>query len=249
MVMTPQNPLNQSFKDRLRGGRDQYADDLRASLRYWGFSAATYTLRKNLLPLVKKFVSGEVLDAGAGGLHGRQLIEKYSREYRSVDIKDRHGDLDLVADIQDLSILEADVFDCVFCSQVLEHLPHPEKALAEFHRVLRSGGHVLITVPHLSALHEEPHDYFRYTPYGLKNLMEEAGFEILELNRSGGLITFVTHPVSYVLNTVGWRIPVFRWLVWLLNFLLVVWPSVFFDWVFRTGRIWPTNIIAVGRKR
>lgn len=155
----------------------------------------------------------------------------------------------MVADIQDLSAIEDDAFDCVFCSQVLEHLPHPGKALAEFHRVLRTDGCVLITVPHLSALHEEPHDYFRYTPYGLRSLMEEAGFEILDLRRSGGLITFVTHPISYVLNTLGWKIPVFRWLIWFLNFVFVVWPSVFLDWAFRTSRVWPTNIIAAGRKR
>jgi len=248
MQTYPDEGSRPELRERLRVGRDRFARDLRSTLCYWFFSAAMYSLRKDLLPVIARYLSGRTLDAGAGGLHARQLVENFCSEYVSVDIMDRHGELDIVGDIQHLTQVEDSSFDSVFCSQVLEHLPHPEKALAEFHRILSSGGHVVISVPHLSALHDEPHDYFRYTPYGLSNLLEEAGFEVLELKSSGGLITFLTHPVSYVLNTVGWRIPVIRWVIWFLNLVFIVLPSVFLDWGFRTSRIWPTNVIAVGRK-
>lgn len=43
-------------------------------------------------------------------------------------------------------------FDFVFSFHALEHIPHPEKALAEMARVLRSGGTYLIGTPNKSRL-------------------------------------------------------------------------------------------------
>ena len=40
--------------------------------------------------------------------------------------------------------------DLVVASEVIEHLIEPGRAVAEFHRVLRPGGHVLITVPNVA---------------------------------------------------------------------------------------------------
>ncbi|MEX0701453.1 MAG: methyltransferase domain-containing protein [Planctomycetales bacterium] len=37
-----------------------------------------------------------------------------------------------------------DAFDCVTCGWVIEHLPHPEPGLREFHRVLKPGGSMLL---------------------------------------------------------------------------------------------------------
>jgi SAM-dependent methyltransferase len=38
-------------------------------------------------------------------------------------------------------------FDSILCFDVLEHVPDYQPALAEFHRVLERGGHLLLTVP------------------------------------------------------------------------------------------------------
>ncbi len=40
-------------------------------------------------------------------------------------------------------------FDCVTCLEVIEHLIFPEKAISEISRVLKPGGHVIITVPNI----------------------------------------------------------------------------------------------------
>ncbi|MDP6415699.1 MAG: class I SAM-dependent methyltransferase, partial [Gammaproteobacteria bacterium] len=223
---------------------------LRESGAYWYFSATTFTLLRALLPLVREFCSGRVLDAGAGGLHGRRLLEPYSCEYVSVDIADtgQHGELDLIADVQDLTAIDDMQFDCVYCSQVLEHIPRPDSALREFFRVLKPGGYVLVSAPHLSALHEEPHDYYRYTQHGLRYQLESSGFEVVKMCSAGGLMTFIAHPFSYVLNSVFWRLPVIRWLFWLINLIVLVLPPSALDHLLCTNRKWPTNIIAVGRK-
>ena len=38
-------------------------------------------------------------------------------------------------------------FDAVVCTEVIEHMPHVEKGIAEMHRVLRSGGRLYLTFP------------------------------------------------------------------------------------------------------
>ena len=61
------------------------------------------------------------------------------------------------------------------CTQVLEHVPDPGAALSEFLRVLRPGGRVAISTPLTWFLHETPHDYYRYTSYGLTHLSTRPG--------------------------------------------------------------------------
>jgi SAM-dependent methyltransferase len=80
--------------------------------------------------------------------------------------------------------------DGIMCNEVLEHVPEPSAALDEIRRVLRPGGLAYITVPQAWGLHYEPHDYYRYTPYGLRYLLEKSYFELLETRRMGGLFTY-----------------------------------------------------------
>ena len=245
---TDPDDINQMKPGHLLSGRRHFANDLRDSGAYWYFSAITFTLRRALLPLVQKYCTGRVLDAGAGGLHGHQLLGPYCHEYVSVDIANQGGELDIIADVQDLTSIDDKQFDSVFCSQVLEHIPRPGSALKEFFRVLKPGGIALIAAPHLSALHEEPHDYYRYTQHGLQYLLESNGFEVVKICSAGGLITFIAHPFSYVLNSLFWRLPFIRWLFWFFNLLFLVIPPATLDNLFKTYRKWPTNIIVVARK-
>lgn len=66
-------------------------------------------------------------------------------------------------------------FDTVVSSQVLEHVPEPGLMMAEMARVLRPGGSLIVTAPHIWGVHEEPEDYFRFTSYGLRYLARKAG--------------------------------------------------------------------------
>jgi SAM-dependent methyltransferase len=74
---------------------------------------------------------------------------------------------------------------------VLEHVPEPNLVLEEFHRILKSGGHIFITTPFMHPLHEEPYDFYRYTPYALKTLVESAGFEVMFITPRGGWIVSI----------------------------------------------------------
>jgi len=80
-------------------------------------------------------------------------------------------------------------FDVVLCTQVLEHVAEPALVLAELRRVLRDGGELWLTVPFVGELHEEPHDHYRYTSYGLQGLCERAGFGEVRTWPLGGYFT------------------------------------------------------------
>lgn len=61
-------------------------------------------------------------------------------------------------------------FDYVIANQVFEHIENPWKAIDEVYRVLKVGGHVIITTPFLMQIHSLPTDYWRFTPDALKLL-------------------------------------------------------------------------------
>lgn len=71
-------------------------------------------------------------------------------------------------------------FEQIVCSEVLEHLADPHTAVSEMARVLKPGSRLLITTPFVYPLHEAPHDYQRFTQYGLRHLFEPY-FEIHEI--------------------------------------------------------------------
>jgi len=87
-------------------------------------------------------------------------------------------------------------FDTVLSVQVLEHTPRPGPLVAEMARVLAPDGLLILTAPFQFRLHEEPHDYFRYSPHGLRQLCADAGLEVTEVRQQGSLWSLVGHKLN-----------------------------------------------------
>jgi len=92
---------------------------------------------------------------------------------------------DIYADLASLPV-ENETFDVLICTQVLEHVPDPVRVLTEANRVLRPGGLAVVTVPFLSAEHEEPDDFYSFTSFGIREVFHRAGFEQVQVKKQFG---------------------------------------------------------------
>jgi SAM-dependent methyltransferase len=118
----------------------------------------------------------------------RRLDQRYGHLENFSTVRGDLEDPDLFAKLED------EQFDTVVCVNVLEHLDRPDVALAGFHRVLGSGGRVLILVPAHRSLHSAMDDAVRHRTRferdELVELLDGSGFEIERIspfNRLGVL--------------------------------------------------------------
>ncbi len=110
-------------------------------------------------------------------------------EVRTVNIDmSPHDTVDVVTDISKKLPFKDGVFDIVFMSNVMEHIPNPDLLMKESCRVLKTGGYLINIVPFFINLHSEPHDFFRYTHYMLEKLLVEVGFDVVEIEPIGDMI-------------------------------------------------------------
>ncbi|HEY2956156.1 MAG TPA: methyltransferase domain-containing protein [Candidatus Eisenbacteria bacterium] len=137
---------------------------------------------------------GVLLDVGCGSRPFARLFDGRVERYLGVDLPGSRflGDRppDAYARAERLPIADRSV-DTVLGLSMLTYLPEPGLALAEAHRVLKPGGALLLEFTQMAPLHDEPHDYFRFTRYAAAHLLERAGFESLEFIPIGGLMSRV----------------------------------------------------------
>lgn len=148
---------------------------------------------------------GRLVDLGAGVSPYYDLISQSVRDYIAIDYLSalplsEERPIRRVAGSAEAIPLATSSVDVVFCSQVLYQVHRPKNALCEIERVLRPGGHAIISVPHVSSLHLEPHDLYRFTPDGLDWLVSHAGLQTLSVHVQGQL--FASFALSLAMNLV-----------------------------------------------
>lgn len=155
------------------------------------FSLPLYLHRKPLLDAAQRAapqICGRVLDVGCGRKPYQSVFTSV-KEYVGVDVATSphlNPGMDRIYDGKTLPFEEGS-FDSVICTEVLEHCVDPKAMLAEMARVLCPGGHLFITVPFVFQHHEMPHDYFRFTRFGLKELVEENSLDMVWMDMRGGV--------------------------------------------------------------
>lgn len=180
-----------------------------------------------------------VLSVGAGGqvnLLLSQYQQKNNLRVTTFDIdSQRHPDI--LGDICTYQFTDNQKYDVVVVSEVLEHLHSPHMAVANLYSVLEYGGRLIITVPFVFPIHEKPHDYFRYTRYGLEFILRDfASVTIKERDSwSEAMAVLLTR---HLMET-GWPSRFLGPLFTLLVFL--TWPLIVL-----MGRIAPTPFITTG---
>lgn len=94
------------------------------------------------------------------------------------------------------SVIPANYFDYVVCTEVLEHTLQPFDAAREIHRILKPSGLVFVSVPFNFRIHGPLPDCWRFTEHGLRALFKD--FEIVELEALEATNRFLM-PVHYTL--------------------------------------------------
>jgi SAM-dependent methyltransferase len=148
-----------------------------------------YFARRGLYKNINNFskeIKGSILDVGCGRKPYRDIFKVDS--YIGMDLENEgHDHSNENIDVYYDGIrfpFEENTFDAIFTSQVFEHVFNPGIFLKEIHKVLKSGGKLLLTVPFVWDEHEQPNDYARYSSFGLKHVIEINGFKIIRQTKS-----------------------------------------------------------------
>jgi SAM-dependent methyltransferase len=150
-----------------------------------------------------------VLDAGAGECRFKDKLKKKLR-YIAVDTTwgDQDWDysnIDVMSHLENLPFASG-IFDSVICTQVLEHVREPQLVLDELSRILKEEGMICLTAPQGWGVHQPPHDYFRFTNYGLSYLLQKAGFEEITITPSCGYFGYLANHLTVVPKILFWQL-------------------------------------------
>ncbi len=135
-----------------------------------------------------------LLDAGAG--EGNYKRHFTSQRYFGLDLGVgdagwNYSRLDVVGDVSALPFRDA-AFDGCLNVVTLEHVREPGRAVAELARTLAPGGRLLLIAPHQWEEHQPPHDYYRFTRYGLQYLLHQAGLAEASIRPVGGFFRLLS---------------------------------------------------------
>jgi SAM-dependent methyltransferase len=141
-----------------------------------------YLSRKGLFDAImsKKYrMRGRVLDIGCGRMPYKRFFT--FNKYIGIEVGPfkKNSGVNVYFDGKFLPF-KSETFDSVISTQVFEHVFEPDRYLGELYRILKNDGVVLLTVPFVWDEHEQPTDYARYSSFGIKHLLSNHGFKILD---------------------------------------------------------------------
>jgi SAM-dependent methyltransferase len=138
---------------------------------------------------IKEYARGKLIDLGRGKVPLYAAYKDRVTDNVCVDWENTSHDnlyLDFECDLTtDLPFKDRE-FDTIILSDVLEHIPQPERLWKEMSRILSNNGRILMNVPFYYWLHEEPNDYYRYTEFALRRFVESSGLKVTLLKPIGG---------------------------------------------------------------
>ena len=139
------------------------------------------------LASAKPHMRGRVLDIGGSRVNKKGEFRPphagvTAWEYLNID---KAAEPDYLCDAEHVPLPDGSV-DCFLLCEVLEHVERPEVVLKEAARVLRFGGHGVLTMPFLYPVHADPHDFQRWTADKFRREIEAAGLRVISLEPLGG---------------------------------------------------------------
>ena len=129
-------------------------------------------------------IEGDILSIGSGDDSDNQgdFYKNYfykASSYTNSEVSEDFNS-NLTVDVRSMPEIKDESFDCVFCSGVLEHVDNYKTEFYEITRIFKNEGILLLGLPFRQALHMAPHDFWRFTEYGIRHMPRES-YEIHDL--------------------------------------------------------------------
>lgn len=166
---------------------------------------------------------GDVLDVGCGQSPYRFLLNPETTNYFGIDIVDAEKFDYANKEITPFNGKEIpfadEKFDCLLCTEVLEHVFEFEVLIGEMRRVLKNNGIGIVTIPWSARYHYIPYDFFRYTRSSLQKMFAE--FSSVQIKPRGSDIPVIANKliVLWMRNLLPkkpWRLIFFPlWLIFI----------------------------------
>jgi SAM-dependent methyltransferase len=204
----------------------------------------------NYARYLPQYARGKLLDLGCGKVPLYAAYREYISDNICVDWDNslhKNEFLDYSIDLTKTLDFEDEAFDTIILSDVLEHIPEPQRLLNEMARVLSQDGAILMNMPFYYRLHEAPHDYYRYTEYALRRFVDVSGLELVSLIPVGGTPEVLADFLAKNLNPLPLIGPALAMFVQWLTFLLVR-LKIGKRFSSRTSRIFPLGYFVIAKK-
>ena len=183
---------------------------------YWSHSRIEKAIIAN-----SHYAKGVLLDIGCGTKPYEKNFAVFVQKHWGLEYSPESGfwgnRADVFGDAAALPLVDNSV-DTILCTEVLEHVPNPEKVIAEFARVLRPDGILMTTAPFFYPIHDS-FDFFRYSDKGLAEIMQRHGLTVEKIQPLSG--TGVT--IALLFNLFWFDIG-FLWTKWLYPIGLLLRP-------------------------
>ncbi|HET9057230.1 MAG TPA: class I SAM-dependent methyltransferase [Chitinophagaceae bacterium] len=143
-----------------------------------------YVYQRSLLAYFEaaKLISGNVLEIGTGSGYGIKLISPKTTKFLTIDkfeslnitrLQETYKNVEFKKiNVPPLSEIPGNAFDYIITFQVIEHIKEDKSFVAEAHRVLKSGGFLIISTPNKKmSLTRNPWHVREYTTSELEKLL------------------------------------------------------------------------------
>jgi SAM-dependent methyltransferase len=179
---------------KVASGYDSIRNALPRPLRHWVMHFEV-SIEDAVAEFGRSLPDGaRVLDAGAGEGSYRNHFSRQQYCGFDLGIGDttwNYSNLDAIGDLAALPFPDG-TFDACLSIVTLEHVPRPRRVVCEMVRTLAPGGRLLIVAPLEWEEHQQPHDYFRYTRFGLEMLLKQAGLTDFTITPVGGIFRLLS---------------------------------------------------------
>ena len=171
-----------------------------------------------------KYAKGTLLDIGAGWAPYKPFFKNVNKYIKMDKFEYLKAKPDIIGNAMDIP-LKNESIDSVFTSQVLEHVPNPQRMINEIYRILKKDGVCILTTHMAQIIHGEPYDYFRFTEYGLRELFKN--FKYIEIKPNGGALLAI---FQFFIFAIDEKLPIIsKPFIIFLNLIIKPLDKIFFD--------------------